>query len=52
MFELISLWRQHRRCRQGDHEWETDFVGSRSDAVSCLYCPAIGYRLKEAPTRG
>lgn len=52
MFEFLALLRQQRRCRRGDHQWETDFVGSRSDAVSCLYCPAIGYRIKETATRG
>lgn len=49
MFEFMSLWRQHRRCRRGDHEWVTVATARRSDAVACLYCPEIGYRIKETP---
>lgn len=47
MIELINLWRQHRRCRRGDHAWTTIFAGVRSDFVKCDYCPETGYRIKE-----
>lgn len=52
MFELLALLRQSKRCRRGDHEWTESHRGVRSDLMTCLYCPEIGYRIKETSPRG
>lgn len=48
MFELISLWRQLRRCRRGDHEWQALARTRESDFVCCAHCAETGFRIKES----
>lgn len=47
MIEFLALWRQTMRCRRGDHAWEIAYIAERSNVMECMFCPAVGYEIKE-----